>query len=84
MANELFVKFDSKSNGIGKKLFSYGIKVAKEKYNAKYIELTTFKDNSFPRTWYESLGFSIPEDNVSLEADIDTVINNLDKNQTLI
>ncbi len=74
---ELFVEPKSQRHGIARLLLKRVLDQAIEKYSPVLWESYTFRNDTFPLTWYKRLGFREIEEWVMIRADIATVAKQL-------
>ena len=75
---EIFVDSNFQRKSIGKKLLKKHLKEAQKLYSAKTIEIQTYGEkNSFPRSWYNNIGFYKDKIYVIMNANIKNVIEKL-------
>jgi GNAT superfamily N-acetyltransferase len=74
---ELFVEPKLQQHGIARHLLKRVLDEAMEKYSPVLWESYTFRNDTFPLTWYKRLGFREIEEWVMIRADIASVAKQL-------
>lgn len=74
---ELFVDPDFQQQGVGRSLMKALLNAAATDHAAVAWDLITFRQREFPRSWYESLGFTETEEQVFLSGSIAEALRRL-------
>jgi len=74
---ELFLQPSFQRSGIGTSLFRHFLTQAAQKYQVTVMEALTFKDLTFPLTWYQRLGFEAKDDWLVMFGNVGRILQGL-------